>query len=612
MRNWGHFIGCALLLVSYFSSAQISSISEIDSILKKAHGFFKTDQDSALYYANIAYNKSLELNDTSVIAKAIIHKNTYLITQKKYEEAEALFNYNFKHIDALSETLKGETYYNFGSVKYLKEEYDLALENYFNAILHYKNAEAEKGLQRSYLQIGVIYSKRNRNDLADYFYEKSMASGVDSHHIGANDKLPTAHHDSEKLAMSKKMLSGIDDKDHSRLAAIIYYNMAQSYLDLKDYENVIAYHLKSIAVKDRIHYKSHQDKSYAFIGEAHFKLGNYSEAIVYLNKALEVSSKRQFKLNVSNLLYKAYEHVGDYKNALRVSVLHNSLKDALNLKEENERIAKITAEFETEKQAQEIKILAADNDLKAAQLSNQKTVLIAAGVGVVLLLIALFFAYKTYRTKQNLQFSELTQKLLQMQLNPHFLFNALNGIQYFIKKNDVTKSTKYIRSFSGLMRHILENSVEKFISIQEDYETIKEFLELQQLVTNHTFDYNIHIDESIDKSRTCIPPMFTQPFVENAIIHGVSNVKEGQITINYLLEDTHVVVEIIDNGKGISTPKNQANSLHKSMGTSITKQRMNNLLKMERYSIDLEIISENNNNESQGTKVVLSFPIKYL
>ena len=229
-----------------------------------------------------------------------------------------------------------------------------------------------------------------------------------------------------------------------------------------------------------------------------------------------------------------------------------------------------------------------------------------------MLLTLLFFAYKNHKIKQNLQFSELTQKLLLMQLNPHFLFNALNGIQYFIKKNDTKKSTRYITNFSGLMRNILENSVEKFISINEDHDTISDFLALQQLVHNNSFEYQVEIDESLDASNTTIPPMFTQPFVENAIIHGVSGVSEGKIKVNYRLEDDRIRVDIIDNGKGIYSEKKNANSLHKSMGTSITKQRMENLLKAEKYPVELEITSQHNGKDGQGTKIVLTFPLKYL
>ncbi len=609
MKNSGYYI---FLFVSVFGFSQSVDYSNIDTLLLKAHSFYKTNQDSALYYAEIAYNKSVERNNIKYIAKSIIYKNTYLIAKKEYDKAELLFDYNIKHLDSLNEGLKGDTFYNLGSIKYLKESYDLALENYSKSISHYKKAKNIKGLQRAFLQIGVIYSKRNKKDLANYFYDKSMNSGKNSHQKDNGENLSASNNEDDKLNMSKKMLSGISDVSNSRLAAIIYYNMGQSYYDIKDFSNVIIYNQKSIEIKDRINYVSNVDKSYALIGESYFHLKKYEKAILNLKKAYNNSIKREFRLRTNRLLSKAYENNGDYKNALKTSNAYNALKDSLNLIDENERIAKITAKFETEKQAQEIVVLESDNKLKTSKITNQKNIIWASAIVGALLLISLFFAYKNHKTKRNLQFSELTQKLLQMQLNPHFLFNALNGIQYFIKKNDVKKSTKYISSFSGLMRNILENSVEKFISIEEDCDTIKDFLELQQLVNNNSFSYKINIDENLDIQNMCIPPMFTQPFVENAIIHGVSNVKQGKIEVNYLLKGKLIVVEIIDNGKGIETSKTNTNSLHKSMGTSITKQRMENLLKTEKYPVELEIISKSEDNGEQGTKIVLSFPIKYV
>ncbi len=369
MRNWGNFIQCTLLFISFLGFAQTVSKSEIDTLLHKSQEFHKTNQDSALHYAEQAYTKSVILNDVNLIARSIVYKNTYLLVQKKYDEAERLFEYNFNHLDSLSEVLKGDTYYNYGSIKYLKENYDLALENYFNSIIHYEKGDIKKGLRKAYLQIGVIYSKLNRDDLADYFYNKSLASGAGKHSKNEEDILPTTHDENEKLTMSKKLLSGISDKSNSRLAAIIYYNMAQSYIDLEDYNNIIKYNLESVKIKDRINYMANKDKSYAYIGEAYFNLKNYNLAIVYLNKALKNSQKRQFKLKINDLLYRAYELAGDYKNALRVSTDINKVKDSLNLLEERERIAEITSKFETEKQAKEILLLKQENQDKELLIS---------------------------------------------------------------------------------------------------------------------------------------------------------------------------------------------------------------------------------------------------
>lgn len=404
MRNWGNFIHTALLLVSFFSLAQVTPKSEIDSLLRKAIEFHKTNQDSGLYYAHMAYSKSMTLNDVPLIARSIIYKNTFLITKKQYDEAEHLFDYNLKHLDALSEVLKGDTYYNLASIYYLKENYDGALENYFSSIIHYNQGRIDKGLQKAYLQIGVIYSKLNRPDLADYFYDKSMASGANHHSSEGNTIPPTTHDEHEKLALSKKLLSGIDDKRNSRLAAIIYYNMAQSYLELNDFNNIIKYSLESIKIKERIHYASNTDKSYANIGEAYYNLGNYTQAIFYLKKALNNSSKREFKLQTNLLLSKAYEMAGDYKNAFRISNTINQVKDSLGLIEEKERIAKITAQFETEKQAKDILLLEKENQHKELLISKkQKNIWKWSLLALMATLVSIFLGQKLMSSIQRLK-----------------------------------------------------------------------------------------------------------------------------------------------------------------------------------------------------------------
>ncbi|MDG5491042.1 LytTR family transcriptional regulator [Psychroserpens sp. SPM9] len=396
-----------MLLVSFFSLAQVTPKSEIDTLLRKALVFHKTNQDSGLYYADIAYSKSRALNDVPLIARSIIYKNTYLITKKQYDEAERLFDYNLKHLDSLSEVLKGDTFYNLGSIYYLKENYDLALESYFSAIIHYNQGGIDKGLQKAYLQIGVIYSKLDRPDLADYFYDKSMASGADNHASEENNIQPATHDEHEKLLLSEKLLSGIDDKHNSRLAAIIYYNMAQSYVALNDYNNIIKYHLESIKIKERINYASNKDRSYACIGEAYYHLGKDDQAIFYLKKALDNSPKRAFKLETNQLLAKAYEMAGDYKSAFRISNAINHVKDSLNLIEEKERIAKITAQFETEKQAKEILLLEKENQHKELLISKkQKNIWKWSLFALIATLASIFLGQKLMRSIQRLKTAE--------------------------------------------------------------------------------------------------------------------------------------------------------------------------------------------------------------
>ncbi|QNJ97626.1 two-component system sensor kinase [Constantimarinum furrinae] len=600
---------------SLFAQPKDDIVKQIDSLLNEGKSRFKTSIDSALLFSSEARLMALKIQDTPVIAKTNVHKAYYLMLGKQPDEALDLLRFNVEHSEYISNELLGETFNTLGAVYALHQERDKAISNYLSAIEAFTHDENNKGLARTYVNIGMVYSALNRNDLSDYFFEKSkfhhsqINNSLSVHNLDEAEGLTTA---GAKIDLAEKLLKGLKNEENTRLKAIVYHDLSKGYFEAERYRDAIVAAERSIAIKKQINYESNVDLGYYLIGTSYIELGEYQRAIPNLKKAELYSKKKNLLVNIFEKLIYAYKEQGDFKRAFETSAVYTNLKDSINALQENDRIAAITARFETEKQAAEIELLESDNALKETQLVNQRTILWGSAIGILLLLSVLFFAYKNHKTRQNLQFSELTQKLLLMQLNPHFLFNALNGIQYFIKQNDVKKSTRYISSFSGLMRHILENSVEKFITVKEDYETINDFLALQQLVHNNAFQFTVGIEDGLDAENVGIPPMLTQPFVENAIIHGVNGLDDGKIVVRYRLMEPNVIVEIIDNGQGIHRVRENANSLHKSMGTSITKQRIENLLKTEKFPIELEIISNRDESQQQGTKIVLTFPMKYI
>ena len=611
MKLW--VLIAASLLLTRASWAQ-NPYPEIDSLLVRAEETYQVNLDTALVYANKAYQLALASRDTNTMAKTIVAKSFYHFTRDEPEEVEKVLRFIFENKDRVPISTLGQAYNHMGGIYYRHKGIEDALRMYFKAVEIHEKAGNSAGLARTYLNLGMIYRKLEKDELAEYFFEKSSQNAshgksTEIHDLSDTEGMTGAR---KQLEMTSKALMKIEDKDNSVLAAVMYSDRCNIHLDLENYNEAISDGEKALAIMERVNFGTNYQLTHYYIGTACLRLGQFEKAIYHLNQAIESTNILKLKAQFYQQLIETHVGSGDYPAAFLASSQLSTIKDSINTIQENDRIAAITAQFETEKQAQEIEILEGDNELKAAQLKNQKNILFATITGVVLLLTLLFFAYKNHKIKQNLQFSELTQKLLLMQLNPHFLFNALNGIQYFIKKNDTKKSTRYITNFSGLMRNILENSVEKFISIKEDHDTISDFLALQQLVHNNSFEYQVEIDENLDGANTAIPPMFTQPFVENAIIHGVSGISEGKISVLYRLDNERIRVEIIDNGKGIYSEKKNANSLHKSMGTSITKQRMENLLKAEKYPVELEISSQHDSKDGQGTKIMLTFPLKYL
>ncbi len=210
----------------------------------------------------------------------------------------------------------------------------------------------------------------------------------------------------------------------------------------------------------------------------------------------------------------------------------------------------------------------------------------------------------------NKKFAALELQALQSQLNPHFIFNALGAIQYAIRENDNQRAEHFLTSFASLMRLFLESSKKKHISVAEEIELISKYVELEQLRFNNRFDFEFNIDEKIDIYNTEIPSLLFQPFVENAINHGLFHKKnQGLLQINIQIEDDkslHCIIE--DNGigrvKSAEIKKRSINN-HVSRSTQIVNERIEILQKVEDLDLNIEI-----QDLLEGTRVVLDIPIQ--
>ncbi len=236
---------------------------------------------------------------------------------------------------------------------------------------------------------------------------------------------------------------------------------------------------------------------------------------------------------------------------------------------------------------------------------------------LVLIVIVLIFVYIKYRErkiKEQNQMLMLEQKLLRSQMNPHFIFNSLSSIQSFIFENDPVQAGSYLSRFAELIRSILYNSREEFITLENEIKTLKNYFELQQLRYNHKFDFEIDVDPEIFPDEISIPPMIAQPFIENAVEHGIKYINEhGLITVSFTLMADSLLLTVEDNGIGIKATKilkNKKSSEHKSLATIITRERIEILNKGKRkklYSMQIQD-STDASGKVVGTRVKLIIP----
>jgi ligand-binding sensor domain-containing protein len=206
---------------------------------------------------------------------------------------------------------------------------------------------------------------------------------------------------------------------------------------------------------------------------------------------------------------------------------------------------------------------------------------------------------------------ELEQEAARLQMNPHFIFNCLNSIQGFISTNDPFQAKKYLAKFAKLMRLILENAREEFIPLQNEINMLENYLELEKLSTQEPFEFSITVDKSIDPERIQIPPMMVQPFVENAIIHGLRKKDgKGSISIHFKIEGVVLQCTIRDNGIGRKQAdiNGHLRGQHKSTAIPITKKRLEQYGYYRKVNAGVEITDLDEDGKPLGTQVVVSTP----
>ena len=200
-------------------------------------------------------------------------------------------------------------------------------------------------------------------------------------------------------------------------------------------------------------------------------------------------------------------------------------------------------------------------------------------------------------------------------MNPHFVFNCLGSISSFIVQNGTDSAIKYLSKFSKLMRLTLEYSKESLIPIDKEIESLQNYLELEQLRFNQKFDFNIAKSSEIEDDMA-LPPLLLQPFVENAIIHGlIPKSDKGTINIDFSVENNNLICAITDDGIGFMKSqelKENLVAMHKSMALDITRKRLEMMEAYTSKTANVNIKEIIENGKVTGTKVVLKLPIQYI
>ncbi|MGS0525097.1 histidine kinase [Zobellia nedashkovskayae] len=304
------------------------------------------------------------------------------------------------------------------------------------------------------------------------------------------------------------------------------------------------------------------------IANAYIAQDKYDEAIPYLKESIEEADSENdlvVQKDATRKLSEVFEYKGDYPKAFESYRNYVSLVDTLYVRKEQEisRAARFNREIsskqnrisglEQERELSQSKYDLALTEQELIQENNkrQKWIIYSLIFGMILLGLAAFFFYRSNQ-QQKLANNLLALKSLRSQMNPHFIFNALNSVNNYIAKSDERSANRFLSEFSTLMRSVLENSEEDFIPLAKELDLLELYVKLEHSRFPDKFDYELNVDKSIDVSTFEIPPMLLQPYIENAIWHGLRYKEEkGFLKIDVKPKGTtSIEITITDDGIG--------------------------------------------------------------
>lgn len=245
-----------------------------------------------------------------------------------------------------------------------------------------------------------------------------------------------------------------------------------------------------------------------------------------------------------------------------------------------------------------------------------RLIFVIGNIAIIYFIYSKRIAYIKEREKLKAGFDkklyESEMKMIQSQMNSHFLFNTLNSIKNYIIKNETRLAASYLTSFAQLIRNVLNNSQKELISLASELDTLKLYLKLEMLRFDNKFDYTIVVDNAIDINKTKVPPLLLQPFIENAIWHGLLHKDtKGKIEVSIKKEYGKLIYSIIDNGVGrkkAEEMKSKSALGKKTYGLKLSSERLETFKKMYDFDISMEIIDILDDiHEAKGTKILISF-----
>jgi tetratricopeptide (TPR) repeat protein len=427
------------------------------------------------------------------------------------------------------------------------------------------------------------------------------------------DRARERYESSQRIAQSNSII--IPEKDKAVIESA-KEEISTALNEQKRYDDEISLRNSSIQYNLDLNDLGEVSKDKVELSKALVAKGETSAAIRELEEAAHIADtigdpKKQAIAFLS--LAQLHEKYGNYSKAITTYNQYSLAVEKADKARENKLLEKselIRMQRDIEEVAKYVSLAAQEEQIAQAMVSRQRLIIYGLVAILGIIMITSYYIYKNAQASKTAN-QLLALKSLRSQMNPHFIFNALNSLNHFVSQNDERTANKFLSEFSRLMRLVLENSQQDFIPLYKEEEIVSLYLKLEHYRFRDKFDYNISIDENINKEAIQVPPMLIQPYIENAVWHGLRyKESKGYLSLHIRQQDHELIVEIQDDGIGRQRSaelKTENQKKHNSTGLKNIRERLgiiNNIYKAN-YKVFIEDIAE-----GKGTKVQLHLPVK--
>jgi two-component sensor histidine kinase/tetratricopeptide (TPR) repeat protein len=522
--------------------------------------------------------------------------------------------------------MQANFYNKFGIIYLNQGNRALAMENRLNAarisesISDFTNAavayggislifahdgQVDKQLEYINKTIEIVENKEGISDK----YKQNIYANASQEYLQLFEELKNENYGYLSVKYANKALElAISNNFTARIPSVLN-SLSHYYLLKNDFNKSLYYAQETLKYNE---YMSESTKLNVFLDLANlYKKTNQKKlAYVYLDSInkLEIKKEPYYGYDISKNSFEIYKQFKDFN--LAFIALDELNEFDLKLKEENQdkKINELETKYQTELKDAEIVSLNQQKMIDDLTIKNKQAQIIWLLTIAVITILSIMFFFRQRSLKNKQKILETEQRLNRARINPHFFFNGMASLQNLSLQEKSPKTTLFISRFAKIMRQSLESTYEELTTVEEEIDFLTQYLEIQKLRYPEKFDFQFHIEESLEINELKLPGMLMQPFVENAIEHGFKDIEyKGKIDIAFKEEKNKLLITVDDNGKGFKEADKEKE--HKSRAMQIIKDRLYLFNKQYHSNAFYEMA---NSEKSKGFKIIVTLPKLYI